>query len=287
MDAEEEDLQRIEAGGIPLAAEQRLKMLTGKGGAFTSDLSVGGFALCDRLGLKPLSQVMGSSVYQVGYQPSTYPMMLGGSVITELEILSDAWNEVRRRALNRLELEARHAGAQAVVGVQVKASENELGALEYAVMGTAVRREGAPPADAPMLSELSVADYAKLLQAGYEPAGIVAHTSVFFAAYGTNWMGGSTAPLMFENTEFSEFTQAVYGAREQVMDQLGAQASQLGASGIVGMRLRHTVRRVEVGSGNRERGGAMIVFDAIGTAIRGETTSPAAARPETTLDLSI
>jgi uncharacterized protein YbjQ (UPF0145 family) len=285
MGREEDDLYRIEQGGIPLAAQQRLSR---RKGAFSSDLSVAGFALCDRLGLKPIAQVMGSSVYQVGYQPSTYPMMMGGSILTELEVLSDAWNEVRRRALNRLELEARHAGAQAVVGVDVKATEGELeaGAIEYAVMGTAVRREGAPPSDAPVLTELSVADYAKLLGAGYEPVGIVARTSVFFATYGTNWV---TQPRMLgvtENYELSEFTRGVYAAREQVMGQLGQQASQLGASGIVGVRIRHRVHRREVGSGNRERGGLMIVFDAIGTAIRpGEPAS--STRPEATLDLSL
>ena len=36
--------------------------------AFTSDLSINGFALCHQLGLTPLSQVMGSSIYQMGYQ---------------------------------------------------------------------------------------------------------------------------------------------------------------------------------------------------------------------------
>ncbi|HEY1834174.1 MAG TPA: heavy metal-binding domain-containing protein [Solirubrobacteraceae bacterium] len=288
MTAPEDDLARIEAGDIPLAAEQRLKALAGGSTPFSSTLSTAGFALCDRLGLRPLAQVMGSSVYQVGFQPSTYPMMLGGSIVTELETLSDAWNEVRRRALNRMELEARHAGAEAVVSVEVKATEGDLepGALEYVVTGTAVRREGAPPAAAPALTELSVADYAKLLDAGYEPVGIVSRTSVFFAAFANNWLSGPQGPGMLENVEYSEFTEGVYGAREQVIDYIGMQASQLGASGVVGMRLRHTMNRLEVGSGGGERGGMMITFDAIGTAIRAART-PAAARPKTTIDLSI
>ena len=107
---DELSLARIEAGDIPLSAERRLQELREHGGSFTSDLSVNGFALCAKLGLKPLSQVMGSSIYQVGYQGAAWPTMMGGSFLSELTTLSEAWNEVRRRALNRLELEARHAG---------------------------------------------------------------------------------------------------------------------------------------------------------------------------------
>ncbi len=52
-------LARLQAGGIPLSAERRLRELQQGEGAFTSDLSVADFALCHRLGVKPLSQVMG------------------------------------------------------------------------------------------------------------------------------------------------------------------------------------------------------------------------------------
>src|SRR5579864_8621071 len=64
---QEESLQRVQRGDIPIAAERRLRELAGRGGSFTSDLSVADFALCHQSGLRPLSQVMGSSIYQVGY----------------------------------------------------------------------------------------------------------------------------------------------------------------------------------------------------------------------------
>ncbi len=65
---QQESLERIERGGITVAAERRLSELREKGGLFTSDLSVNGWALAHQLGLRPLSQVMGSSIYQMGYQ---------------------------------------------------------------------------------------------------------------------------------------------------------------------------------------------------------------------------
>ncbi len=105
---------------------------------------------------------------------------------------------MRGRALHRLAEEARHVGADAVVGVETRAGESELGggagggqlALEHMVLGTAVRRESARSRQ-PVMTELSVADYALLLRAGIEPAGIVAWSSVFFASYAYSGMLGA------------------------------------------------------------------------------------------------
>jgi uncharacterized protein YbjQ (UPF0145 family) len=216
-------------------------------------------------------------------------MMMGGSVLTELDTLSGAWNEVRRLALNRLELEARAARADAVIGVQVQTGAHDWaqGSIEYLVMGTAVRREQGEPREHPILTELSVADYSNLLAAGVEPLGIVAWTSVFFAAYGMSWMGEPNQMNQMANYELPEFTAAVYGAREQTMQRLGLQAQQLGASGIVGVRIGHTVRRQEVGGGGpgAQRGGVVVTFDAIGTAVA-ETDQARPRPPQTTIDLS-
>lgn len=284
----EASLRRVEEGGIPLSAERRLGELRQGTGAFTSDLSVSGFALCHKLGLKPLSQVMGSSIYQVGYQSANWPMMMGGSVITELNTLSEAWNEVRRLAFNRLALEAKLAGAQAVVGVQVRTAAHDWaeGAIEYVVVGTAIARTGRHADAEPVITDLSVADYSKLLQAGIEPAGIVACTSVVFAAYQSFGLMEPSIMNPVQNFEVPEFTQGMYGAREVVMERVGQQARQLGATGIVGMRIGHSARRQEVGSTNRSRGGLVITFDAIGTAVH-EHTGSEPATPETTIDLSI
>jgi hypothetical protein len=59
-------LARIEAGGIPLSAERRLKALGTDGSLFTSGLSVNEFALLGALGPRPVAQVMGGSVVRLG-----------------------------------------------------------------------------------------------------------------------------------------------------------------------------------------------------------------------------
>jgi uncharacterized protein YbjQ (UPF0145 family) len=324
---QQESLEWIERGGITVAAERRLSELREKGGLFTSDLSVNGWALAHQLGLRPLSQVMGSSIYQMGYQGEWGQGEWGGmglaqTYMVELTTLSRALNEVRTRALGRLAEEAKHVGADAVVEVDTRAGESSLEtgsvSLEHTVFGTAVRREGGPSnADTrkgngaehgdrqhgdrqhgsgqqgngrPVLTELSVADFSKLVRGGFEPLGIVAWSSVFFASYGYGPGGFAGARLMegqMQNFELSEFTRAFYNARESVMGELNAQASAIGASGIVGVRIGHRAvpHTLGGGMGARERSGLMVTFNAIGTAIL-QTEEVTVYPPETTIDLT-
>jgi uncharacterized protein YbjQ (UPF0145 family) len=307
---QQESLQRIERGGITVAAERRLSELRERGGLFTSDLSVNGWALCHQLGLRPLSQVMGSSIYQMGYQSSWGQLEGGydpsGANMFELDTLSRALNEVRTRALGRLAEEARHVGADAVVEVNTRAGESSLEtgtvSLEHTVFGTAVSRDGRSSGAArhgggergsgrPVLTELSVADFSKLVQSGFEPLGIVAWSAVFFAsyAYGPGVLGGGMAGSVLtggmQNFELRAFTQAFYNARESVMAELGAQAATLGASGIVGVRIGHRAVRHEIQGMNGKLSGLMVTFNAIGTAIHQSASAPLYP-PEKTIDLT-
>ena len=73
------DLERIRAGGIPLGAEQRLKRTAAASSAvFSSDLSVKEYAVAHASGLKPIAQIMGSSVVQHGWQNYGWSAYGGG-----------------------------------------------------------------------------------------------------------------------------------------------------------------------------------------------------------------
>jgi uncharacterized protein YbjQ (UPF0145 family) len=304
-------LRRVEEGGLPALAERRLAEVRQGDGAFTSDLSVADFALCHQLGLTPLSQVMGTSIYQVGYQTTGYGYGRGVAAgyggageRGELRVISRAWNDARERAFSRLAQEAAAVGANAVVGVEVRsgvANWTETGgngAIEYVVTGTAVRREDSR-ARGTVLTELSVSDYAKLLAAGVEPVGIVAWTAVHFVslvyfqvereergigAFGGGALGGgSLGGGSFRNFEYKRATQTFYDARESVMEKLNGQARRLGASGIVGVRIGHTIRGAG-GDGAAQSAGLIASFSALGTAVHDVDAAPQA--PQTTIDLS-
>jgi uncharacterized protein YbjQ (UPF0145 family) len=74
------------------------------------------------------------------------------------------------------------------------------------------------------------------------------------------------------------------------MEQINRQAAALGASGVVGVRIGHTIRPRSLNSGmgggfgGRELRGMMVTFNAVGTAIRQHEHAEIQA-PEPVVDL--
>jgi uncharacterized protein YbjQ (UPF0145 family) len=262
----------IEAGGLPLAAQERLDALRrGGSGFFTSDLSTSEFLLIREAGFRPLTQVMGSSVYHVGWQQmpwaSNWQMPLGGAA--ELDVLTNAWNEARSRAIGRLAEEATRAGADAVAGVRLGRGVSDWAGelVELTAFGTAVRSERYDLGDEPVLSNLSGQELAALFQRGWWPAGLVAATSVTYvvSSWATrNAQQGWMARL--QNQELTDYTQGLYEARANAMRRLERQAHQLGAHGIVGVQLDQHQAEREVDQ-NGKRTDLIVTLHVIGTAI--------------------
>jgi uncharacterized protein YbjQ (UPF0145 family) len=268
-----ESLARIESGRIPLQAERRLQEMAASGAPFSSTLSVDEFALCSKLGLQPLGQVLGASVHQVGWQNLPWSASWGGGLICELEVIGAAWEEARRRAFGRLAEEAHHLGADLVVGVRLHRGAHDwaVGAVDYVVNGTAVRLPGSQGSGRPLLSDLSGQEVWQLHDAGYTPVGLVAATAVFFVSpsYSVQWARFMTSTV---NQELTDFTQGIYAAREHALRSLSAQADANRADGIVGVRIEqqmapHSFRVGNIG-GSGEREGLIVTLQAFGTAIR-------------------
>ena len=265
-------LASIEAGGIPVAAQERLEELRKREGRFfTSDLSVNEFLLARQNGFRALTQVMGSSVYHVGWQympyANTWSFSDGG--VMELDTQTEAWNDARRLALGRLGEEARRAGADAVVGVHLSRASFEWsqGLIEFASFGTAVRSENVELEDTPVLTNLSGQDFAKLFANGYWPVGIVAATTVVYvvASWATqNAQQGWRARL--QNQELTDFTQGLYHARAMAMRRAQQQAHDVGAHGIVGVQIEQHQHEHEVEQ-NGKRTDLIVELHVLGTAV--------------------
>ncbi len=276
-----ESLASIERGGLPLAAQERLRGLNVRGGGFfTSDLGTNEFLLARRAGFRPLTQVMGSCFYQVGWQwlPGSYGgwgagmRSFGQGETWELETETEAWNEARRLALGRLSEEARLAGADAVVGVRLERGTYDWsqGLLEFVATGTAVRSERFELGEAPVLSNLSGQEFAALFLHGWWPAGFVAGTTVAYVAAGWRQqqaqfgLGGSR----YQNQEFEDFTRGVYDARSQAMLRVSRQAHELDAHGLLGVQIEHAQREHEVDlGGGAKRRDLIFTFHVLATAV--------------------
>lgn len=285
---QEESLARLEQGRIPVGAQRRLERLAGEGGTFTSDLSVPEFMLGHQLGLRPLTQVMGSCVYQVGWQYAREAIYSRGrAVFQELEVITQAWNEARGRSLARMREEAALAGADVVVGVQLDSSRYDWSAdtVEFTAVGTAARDPSSHDGDA-ILTDLSLQDYWKLRQAGVEPCGLVAASSCFFVLQGA-WSAQMQMLTFNRNQEITDYTEGVYQARETTLKRLTDQILTARGEGIVGVNLSHSIieDEMKIGTGSSSVRGLFVTFHAVGTAVRANgrhTSYP----PETTIQLS-
>lgn len=271
----------LEQGGLPLAAQERLRQLKERGGGlFTSDLSTNEFLLAREAGFRPLTQVMGSCFYHVGWQWMPSSGVWGGVGMTafgqgqtwELETASEAWNEARRLALGRLQEEARLAGADAVVGVRLERGRYDWSAdvLEFVAMGTAVRSERYDLGETPVLSNLSGQEFAALYRHGWWPSGLVAGTTVSYVVAGwrqqqAQFGFGGTA---YQNQEFEDFTRGIYDARSRAMQRATRQAHELGAHGLLGVSVEteHHEHEVDMGAG-RKRTDLVLTFHVLATAV--------------------
>jgi uncharacterized protein YbjQ (UPF0145 family) len=100
-------------------------------------------------------------------------------------------------------------------------------------------------------SDLSVNEFLLIKQAGFDPVGLVVGSSIYHI--GIQMAGWK------KSQELTVLSEAMYGARQLAMTRMEEEADQLGADGVVGVRLD---------IGRYEWGQDMAEFIAIGTAVK-------------------
>lgn len=263
---------------LPQHSLERLQGLRSQNdpkGVFTSDLSVNEFLLVQEAGFTPLGLVMGSSVYHIGVQLGRWKQNM------EMDVLTQAVYHARELAISRMEEEAFVLGADGIVGVQLHLKRYEWGEdiAEFMAIGTAVaapknginfRRD----ANKPFTSDLSGQDFWTLLKAGYRPLSLVMGSCVYHVAH-----QGLFASLsnVGKNVELTNYTQALYDARELAMERMQKEAHQVGAEGIVG---------VQISEGSYGWASHVIEFFSIGTAVIAMSENHKIEKPEMVLLLN-
>jgi uncharacterized protein YbjQ (UPF0145 family) len=249
--ARAESLARLERGELPLEAERRLQALRDRPDFFTSDLSVDEIALAGDLGVRPVSQVMGSCVYHVGQPLNFYWGQPGDGYIQTVPVLEQAWNEARGTAVDRLREEAAQCGADAVVGVHIQRAEREFVAssVEFVMLGTAVRVPGAKRSEKPVVTGLSGSEYWQLLRAGFTPRGLVMHTSVVQAILDPDLQWAMTQGALGpfgSNLDLPNYGRGVEAAVAEARAEMGDAAAGLKANGIVGFHVDWRLDTIDV-----------------------------------------
>jgi uncharacterized protein YbjQ (UPF0145 family) len=243
--------------GLPESGRERIARMRQDiaRGFFTSDLSVNEFLLVKEAGFEPLGMVLGSSIYHIGFQQSNWNQS------QEMGVLTQAMYHARELAMTRMEEEADQLGADGIVGVRLDISRYEWGAdlAEFISVGTAVKHAGGELHRAangrPFTSDLSGQEFSTLLRSGYRPVGMVMGNCVYHVAHQSMRQAWKQ---MRQNVEMANFTQALYDARELAMGRMQAEAEQLQAGGLVGVRLKQA---------SHGWGSHVIEFFAIATAV--------------------
>jgi uncharacterized protein YbjQ (UPF0145 family) len=100
-------------------------------------------------------------------------------------------------------------------------------------------------------SDLSINEFLLVKQSGFEPLGLVLGSSIYHI--------GFQQAMWNQSQELGVLTQAMYHARELAMTRMEEEADQLGADGIVGVRLD---------IGRYDWGADLAEFIAVGTAVK-------------------
>jgi uncharacterized protein YbjQ (UPF0145 family) len=127
-----------------------------------------------------------------------------------------------------------------VVGVRVNVSVRTHH-VDVELVGTAVRPMGAtdPRGDdaaqaMPFVSDLSARDFTLLLRSGWMPVGLAFGASFVYAPRRT---AGAAMRQSTQNVELTNYTQAMYAARESAMERMQGSALEVGGQGVVEVKV--------------------------------------------------
>ena len=251
-------------------------------GTWGSALTSQEFAALRSVGFEPVGQVFGAAVYSAGYasgydcpgargssghrMPARAATQVSGrGGLGSFGPLVRAMYQARHTAIDRMTAECAQLGGHGVVGVRLSRGSFPLGGLEFKAIGTAIRAPGAAPGPrAPFSSDVSGQDFAKLIRAGWVPAGLVLGISIGSrhddraTTRQARWGSG--------NAEVAGWTELVNESRHDARRRLEDDVRRLGAEGVViaGMQMRVRERDCPVTVGRRDH---IVEATLIGTAI--------------------
>lgn len=246
--------------GLPQARD-RMAPVRGSG-TWGSTLSTDEFAAVCGVGFEPVGQVFGACVYNIGYVgaagcaggwsssdsgPAGSLTRVSGQGGFGVRPMVQALYEVRQKAIGRMTAQCAALGGHGVVGVSLTFGVFPFGGLELQVIGTAVRGAGAPAPPRPFGSDLSGQDFAKLIRAGWVPAGVAVGISV--GARHDDGQTSRTTARGAPNAEVDGYTELVNVTRQDARVQLAADVARMGAEGVVVSAMDLSIHDRECSSG--------------------------------------
>jgi uncharacterized protein YbjQ (UPF0145 family) len=222
----------------------------GHASSMTSDLSIDEEIALHSIGWEPIELVCGVSLQSV-------PMGVWNWGQGEITYASSAYAKAFAAATDRIHRECAKAGGHGVVGVHVEPTVHRYH-VDVSLVGTAVRPVGAKPAQAAsvFVSDLSGRDFSLLDASGWVPLGLAVGASF---TYAPRRSAGVAIKQKSQNVELTNFTEAMYSARESAMERMQQSALAMRGTGVV---------EVKVTEGPMDFAHHAIGFAAYGTVVR-------------------
>ena len=230
----------------------------GRSGTWDSALPVDGFAAIRSVGFEPVGQVFGAAVYYLSATegvgcPGTAGRQLvrgpsaqapgrrnisvsGRGIPGPAARIAQALYDGRQTAIDRMTGECAVIGGHGIVGAalqvrEIPADSFTAGAVEFKVIGTAVRASDCGPLARPFATVLSGQNFAKLVIAGWVPAGIALGISV--AGLHDDLLTTSSGPWGTGNAEVPAYSDLMIQVRQDARNRLEHAVLELGADGVV------------------------------------------------------
>jgi uncharacterized protein YbjQ (UPF0145 family) len=260
-------------GAQALAAAPAPAPASGRARGITSDLSVDESLLLHAAGWEPVDLVCGVGVVSV-------PAGVWNWGAGPISMASDAHNAAVERAAEELRGECSRVKGHGVVGVRVEVSVRPH-FIEVELVGTAVQPvagaqdpRGRDAAVAmPFVSDLSARDFTLLQRAGWMPVGLAFGASFVYAP---RRRAGAAMKQSTQNVELTNYTEAMYAARESAMERMQRSALEVGGQGVV---------EVKVTEGPMSFARHAVGFTAWGTAVKLVAEAHRFVAPEVVLPL--
>jgi uncharacterized protein YbjQ (UPF0145 family) len=207
----------------------------------------------------PSGQVFGAAVYTAGSAsgyscpgaqgssggglppPRSATQVSGQGGLGSFGPLVQTMDLARHTAVGRMVTECAELGGHGVVGVRLSRESLPLGGPQFTALGTAVRAPGAahgPPV--PFTGEVSGQDFAKLIMAGWVPAGLVLGISI--GSRHDDRKTNRQARWGSGNAEVAGWAELVSQTRHDARRQLERDVKRLGAEGVVIATMEMRVR---------------------------------------------
>jgi len=192
---------------VPQITRSRLEGARSSALPWLSTLTPAEMLIARSHGIRPIAAVSATCWLQYGYS------------WTEGHV--EGWET----AVRRLREEAIAAGANAVLDVKMRtlplAVENS---MDFTLVGTAVRIEGLPPSNDPVIATLPALEFVKLLEADVVPTGIAVGASYEWL---NDWYGNANQAGWW-NMEAQQLTRLWQTVRYRAHGELARHAKALG-----------------------------------------------------------